>query len=503
MSIQLAQYRELYFSEAREQLERIADALSKLERAPGDRTAIKAAFRAAHTLKGMSATMGYDEMTVLAHALEDLLQSVREQAGDASAAHISPLFRTLEHMDRIISRLEAGQPPEAEGDGEGTQVAIPALTPADLAGRAPGEIWTVVRVSYGQLDQVMALIVQLAANAHRLAHRQADAEDEAGRAKWREHLSLLKQLLAAAWSLQMAPIGEVFDRFPRMLHDLARVQGKEIRVKLEGGEIEVGRGVLEEINETLLHLVRNAVAHGIEPLTERLRAGKDLRGTILLRASRCDDSITIEVGDDGRGLDAQRILQAAYKQGYISEAARGTLSEAEAYDLIMLPGFSLSPVVTNVSGRGVGMDIVKAKVEALQGSMRIRSRPGLGATFILQIRRSFGPLQVELVRLGDQIFAVPGEQTEKRLTLVGDDLDWLRTSGLSVSNPSIRVIDLRLSRRQPPRGNSEPYGCLVINHGGGIALCVDELLGKALWSKPSSVDAPTIPLLDLNQLNPA
>ncbi len=499
MSVQLAQYRELYFSEAREQLGRIAEALRKLERAPGDGTAFKAASRAAHTLKGMSATMGYDEMTVFAHALEDLLQSLHEHAHGDPITLIHPLFRTLDYLDGIISRLESGRSPETETIAARVPVAIPAPTPSDSVGRAPGQVPSMVRVSSRQLDQVMALTVKLVANGHRLAHGQANAQDEARSAGWREHLSLLVELEAAAWSLQMGPIGQVFDRFPQMLHDLARAQGKEIRVKLEGGESEVGRGLLEEINEPLLHLLRNAVAHGIEPLAERLQAGKDPRGTVLLRAYPCGEWITIKVGDDGRGLDAQRILQAATEQGFISKAARRTLSEAETYDLITLPGLSLAPVVTSVSGRGLGMDIVRAKVETLRGSMRIRSRPGRGTTFILQFPRTAGAVEIELVRVGDQIWAVPAAQIEKRFTSASDDLG-RRTGESNLRGRAVRVIDLRSPLHLPPRQESEPCGLLMIKNPAGTALRVDELLGKALWSTPSNGDAPLIPLLDLDQL---
>lgn len=502
MSVQLAQYRELYFSEAREQIGHIADALRKLERAPGDRIALKAAFRAAHTLKGMSATMGYDEVTVFSHALEDLLQSLREHRGSGPTALNYTLFRTLDYLDGIVGRLESGQSSEAEMITVGEQLPIPAPPSNDPVEGTSGQAPSLVRVTSGQLDQLTALIIRLVANAQRLGRGQAKAQDDARSTGWREHLSLLAELEATAWSLQMAPIGQVFDRFPQMLHGLARAQGKEIRFKLEGGESEVWRGLLEEVHEPLLHLLRNAVAHGIESPAERLKAGKDPRGTILLRAYPCGELITIEVGDDGRGLDTQRILQVAIEQGFVPEAARKTLSEAEAYDLITLPGFSLAPVVTNVSGRGVGMDIVRAKVEALRGSMRIRSQPGLGTTFILEFPRSYGAVEVELVRVGDQIYRLPAAQVETARA-PGRDNSGPPTGESNLPKRAIRVIDLRSSLHLPPRRDSEPYELLMIRNRGGTAVSVDELLGKVLWSTTSNGDAPLIPLLDLDQIVPA
>jgi two-component system chemotaxis sensor kinase CheA len=497
MPVELSQYRELYFSEAHEQLAAMAAALRKLERAPGERAPLEVAFRATHTLKGMSATMGYDEITVFAHAFEDLLQSVRDHSDGGSIGDIYPLFRTLDHLNSIVSGLESGHSPEADANA-----AEETAAPAGLA-REPGETSTFVRVSSEQLDGVMARTIELLASANRLPHAPADSQEDAGEPQWREHLALVKQLQAAVWSLRMAPIGDVFNRFPPMLHHLARTQGKEIRVVIQGGEIEVGRRVLEEVGEPLLHLLRNAVAHGVEPLAERLRAGKDPRGTVMLRACEQGDSITLEVGDDGRGLDAQRILQAAYEQAFISEAERRTLTESEAYNLIMLSGFSMSPVVTNASGRGLGLDIVRRKVESLQGTIHSRSQQGLGTTFIMQLPRISGAMQVELVRAGNQILAIPADQIESRRALAKEDLNGPRSDAITVSDRALRLIDLRSLFHIPPRSGSDSSRLQVIITRTGIALRVDEFLGRALWSKPPDGGVSAVPLLDLDQLPPA
>jgi chemotaxis protein histidine kinase CheA len=211
MSVQLDQYRELYFSEAREQLAAIASALRKLERAPGERAPLEIVSRATHTLKGMSATMGYDEITVFAHAFEDLLQSVRAHSDGASNGDIYPLFRALDHLNSIISELESGH---SRGDDAHAEEA--AAAPTGIA-RASGETSTLVRLSSEQLDHVMAHTIELLASAIRLPHAVANPNEE-GELKWREHLALVKQLQAAVWSLRMAPIGDAFNRFPTMLH---------------------------------------------------------------------------------------------------------------------------------------------------------------------------------------------------------------------------------------------------------------------------------------------
>lgn len=497
MSIQLAQYRDLYFSESHEQLAGIAASLKKLEETPGDKSAFEAAFRGAHTLKGMSATMGYDEITIFAHTFEDLLQSNRDKPAGESGADIYTLFRSLDHLNRLLSSLEFGE--SSEGAPEGME----SISIQTAAGREKGEVSSLVRVRFAQLDQLMARTLDLLASANHLAHALPGAQVERRGEKWREHLILVRDLQAAAWSVQMASVGEVFDRFPQMLHDLARAQGKEIRVEVQGREIEVGRSILDEVSEPLLHLLRNAVSHGIETLSERLDAGKEPRGTVSLRACQHGDTVIIEVGDDGRGLDAKRILQAAYEQSLISDSALRTLGEAEAYELIMRPGFSLAPVVTNASGRGVGLDIVRNQVQSLRGRMHIRSQPGHGTIFTLDLPRTFGGVQVELVRAGDQTLAIPATQIDSRVVLARQDLDGMRPGEFVTSDRIFNLVDLRSLVHLPSRPDADSYGLIVLNNGANLALRVDEFLGKALWSAPPDARLPAVPLLDLNHLPPA
>lgn len=488
MSVQLAQYRDLYFSEAHEQLGAIAAALRILERKPGERNALDVAFRAAHTLKGMSATMRYDEISVFAHAFEDLLQSTLGHSNSPGAS-IYPLFRTLDHLNNILNRLETGESAPAEGLG-------PEPTAAKSRGSAESiENCALVRVHTRQLDQVMARGVELLARAIRLANPR-NAFNSSDDSQLSDMLAGVKQLQSDLWCMQMAPIGEVFARFPPMLHELARSQNKEIRVAVEGGELEVGRRILEEVGEPLLHLLRNAVVHGIEPLTERLTLGKDPRGTVTLRAWPEGESVILEVGDDGRGLDARRILQAAYEQAFISGADRETMSEAQAYDLLMLPGFSMSPLITSASGRGIGLDIVRSKVEILHGTIRTCSHLGTGTCFNIEIPRIIGALQVELVRVGSQVLAIPAAQIESRRSLSGMELDSVTTGQEGAPGRTRQPIDLHTVYDIPQESGSETRGMLLITTHTGLAIRVDEFLGRALWSKDANGSKPAVPLLD-------
>jgi two-component system, chemotaxis family, sensor kinase CheA len=493
MSVQLAQYRDLYFSEAHEQLDTIADALRKLERAPGDRPPLDAALRATHTLKGMSAMMGYDEITTFAHAFEDLIQSALDHFGARSTDDTYPLFRTLGHLNKVVSGLESGHSPEADA------LAAEAAATAGGIAHPQGDASSLVRLRSEQLDRFMGRIVELLASANRLPAAESNVHREEGDTQWREHLALIRQLQAEVWSLRMAPISEVFNRFPPMLHELARAQGKEIRVSIQGSEIEVGRKVLEEVGEPLLHLLRNAVTHGIEPLPERLRAGKDPRGTVMLHACQRGDSVILEVGDDGRGLDAQHILQAAHERGFISEAELRSLSGPEAYELIMLSGFSMAPAVTHASGRGVGLDIVRTKVATLQGTIHTRSQPGLGTSFILELPLVLGAIPVELVRVGHMVLAVPAAQIESKRVLGQDDLTGTRPTITSEAGLPLHPIYLRSLFHLPPQPTSSHPGLPVIITRSAAALHVDEFLGRALWTEPSDGSSPAVPLFNPDQ----
>ncbi len=479
MEGKFAEYRDLYFGEAHQQLARIGDALHDLERARADRVALENAFRAAHTIKGMSSTMGYEEAVASAHALEDLLQAVRQRPGGASASNLFFLFRALNQLGQVISRLEADTPAQI-----GPPSGAHSTTGETMGPPASG----VIQVTTEQLDQLNLLVLQLVAHAPPVNGDQSSSGGEA-RSDFQQYLRALQD---AVWRLRMVPIGDLFRLYPRMLDEQARRQGKEVRVLLEGESIEIGRGLAEEINEPLLHLLRNAVVHGIEPLAERMKAGKDPRGTIEMRARLEGNWVVVQVADDGRGLNAEAILAAAHAQGFISAEDRDALTEDEAFKLITLPGFSLSQMVTPLAGRGVGMDVVQAKVEALHGSLTIHSEQGHGTTFTMRLPRTFGPMEVELVRCGDGVVAVPAGQIESHRRYIGDGLEEL---------DGVPLLDLR--ELLPSVANHAAPGAdrvLILLNQPRVAVLADGLLGRALWKAPGPDQQAPIPLLDLDRL---
>jgi two-component system chemotaxis sensor kinase CheA len=207
--------------------------------------------------------------------------------------------------------------------------------------------------------------------------------------------------------MRLIPLKKVFDKFPRLVRDLARAEGKQVDFRVEGQDIELDRTILDEISDPLMHVLRNAVDHGIEPPEERVAAGKPEQGVVTLSARREHDTVVIEVSDDGGGLDVDRIREKAVSKGLTSAEAASALTDEEVFDYVFHPGFSTNDEITDVSGRGVGMDVVKTTVESLDGSVSVSSELGEGTTFRVRLPVSVAIIKVLFVVVGDRQFGVP------------------------------------------------------------------------------------------------
>ena len=263
-----------------------------------------------------------------------------------------------------------------------------------------------IRVDLRRLDTLMDDIGELAIARGRLATlaaRQGDpALDEIALAISRLTSGLQSEIIAA----RMTPVWQVFDRFPRMVRDLARQMGKQVDFRVEGKDIELDRAILDEIADPLVHLLRNAIDHGIETAEERVAKGKDATGRLTLAAVRERSSVAIRVSDDGRGVDRARVLVKAREMGLVDEHTQ-TLGDEELYRLLMRSGFSTAKQVTDVSGRGVGIDVVATAARALGGSLEIRSEEGKGTAFTLRLPVTLAIMRALLARVGDETYAVP------------------------------------------------------------------------------------------------
>ncbi|MBA2685408.1 MAG: chemotaxis protein CheA [Gemmatimonadaceae bacterium] len=421
----LAKYAALFQSESREQLSTMNEELLALERAPTAAEPVSAVFRAVHSMKGMSATMGYASVTALAHELESLLDRVRHSELTVDRSVTDTLFAAVDARERAVeievaggsatlasapalARLQALAGARANGGGAATllpmttqEYAVPADS-ANGAGRAPRTI----RVELRRLDGLTNLSGELLVARGRLT----DVANEIAHPALDEALAqasrLISDLHQEIMASRMVPVGQVFDRFPRLVRDAAHALGKEIELTLNGREIGLDRSMLDEIGEPMVHLLRNAADHGIEQPEVRERAGKARAGQLTLTVTRERQMVTMRVEDDGRGIDRGQVLARARAQGLV-DATVESLSDEELVRIIARPGFSTAEKITDISGRGVGIDVVFTRVRELGGSVEIRSLQGTGTTVTLRMPVTLAIVRALLARVDGEMYAVP------------------------------------------------------------------------------------------------
>jgi len=287
-----------------------------------------------------------------------------------------------------------------------------------------------IRVDVKRLDQLMNLIGELVLAKNRLIKIYNDVEERYEGEKFLEELNqvvssisiVTTDLQIAVMKTRMLPIGKVFNKFPRLVRDLSRELGKKVKLIIEGEDTELDKSIIEEIGDPLVHMIRNSVDHGIEPPEERKKAGKPEEGTVWLRAYNEGNMIVIEIKDDGKGMDPELLKKKAIEKGIITESEAANMSDKEAFMLIFKPGFSTASKVTSVSGRGVGMDVVKTNIEKLNGIIEVDSIPGQGTTFKLKIPLTLAIIQALLVASQEDLFAVPLSNVIETVRIVEEDI---------------------------------------------------------------------------------
>ena len=272
-----------------------------------------------------------------------------------------------------------------------------------------------VRISVERLDTLMNLVGELVTNRNRLVQVESVIRTQFGKAEIVEELGessahigrIIDQLQGEVMRTRMLPISHVFDKFPRIIRDVARSSGRQVNLVVEGATTELDRSLIEAIKDPLIHLLRNAVDHGISSPEDRIKSGKPPTGTVTLTAAHTEGHIVITVGDDGRGIDPNHVRQAAIKRGLISEERAAQLNDEEAIDIIFQPNLSTAETLTEVSGRGVGMDVVRTNVEKLGGTVFVESRLGRGTVFRVTLPLTLAIMETMLVRIRNTVYAVP------------------------------------------------------------------------------------------------
>jgi two-component system, chemotaxis family, sensor kinase CheA len=429
-----------FVSEAREHLAGIVEALLGMEKGQGDADGrhIDRLFRAVHSIKGGAGFFGCHVIETLAHAMEEVLEALRQRAvvapgpavvdsllagadrimalvDDVQRSNDADVSDLLQRLAGLIAANGVSSPPSFE------TVATPAsptvkIDPAEEGLTKRAEQAMSLRVPVPLVDRLMTLAGELV-----LARNQALRSIDDGTAAMQPVLQRLdavtSELQGAVTQTRMQPVGNLFARFPRLVRDLARQLDKAIELEVSGTEVELDKSVLELLSDPLTHLVRNCCDHGIELRAERQRSGKPPTGKVSLNARHLGSQICIEVRDDGQGLDPQRIKQKALQVGLRTEADLARMSEKELLGLILMPGFSTAKEVTDVSGRGVGMDVVKTNLDQLGGSLEIESLPGAGAVFSLRVPLTLAIIPCLMVAAGGQRYAIPQKDLEELVCL--------------------------------------------------------------------------------------
>jgi two-component system chemotaxis sensor kinase CheA len=402
-----AGFRRLFAMEARQRLDRMGELLLALEGDVANQDTVAALFREAHTLKGAAAMVGETKVHDVAHGMEDALQQIRSGAAVATSAVVDSL---LGSVDLIRAML----------DGAPTTAVSPAQAKAQAPAPAPASTVAgdVVQVSLERLDELVRTAGESAAAHLRLGRLLATrlGTDPRELGEFRELQLVLNQLQELTLRVRMVPVATLGYTLHRALRELARTGSKAVRWEMAGGETELDRAVLERLADPLLHLVRNAVDHGIEAPAERTAAGKAEEGLIRLHAMQVGSEVVIAISDDGRGIDLQRVRTAAGRRS-IDTAG---MSDAEVLDLIFKPGFSTAKRVSDVSGRGVGLDVVRSALESIRGRVEVRTEPGRGTEFRLAVPITLAVIPCMLVSCAGQCLAIPIHSVVKVLHASAD-----------------------------------------------------------------------------------
>ncbi len=525
-----------FLVEAREILDRLGEQVVALEQEPGDRATLDAVFRGFHTIKGGAGFLDLPPMVHLCHAFEDRIDAARSGSCGLDAAAFDGAQRAVDILLDMLDALSRGEDldevdpallrqvrgadapaaPAAEPafempdnlddldfdalldslHGEG---AIPGAAPpppppkptpapkpaaakpaaAEKPALAPAEAEHTVRVDVRRLDALVNLVGELVLARNRLKTLRPDLHDENLDRAVTALDTVTARLQGAVMSARMQPVSRVFTRFPKLARDVARQLDKQVELVVEGGDTELDRNLVEALADPLVHLVRNAIDHGIEMPAVRHAVGKPEQGRVRLAAQQEGDHVAIEVSDDGGGIDAEAIRRSAIRKGLIDNETAGRLSEDECLSLLFLPGFSTRTEVSDLSGRGVGMDVVQSKIRELSGQVQIQSELGRGSRFIIRVPLTLAILPTLLVELDDDVYALPLVRVVEVVTHDDSQVMWMDGQ---------KILDLRerplpvLSLREwlgKGKGVADATRGVVLQAGEQrFCMLVDRVLGR-------------------------
>lgn len=540
MDMRLEENRELlteFHAEAIDHLSQIEAALLQLEQNPTDAEAISSIFRSFHTIKGVSGFLQLTPMHTLTHEVESLLDLVRNnklaltstiitemlKARDALQALVGQITVALEknvlptevvpvgHLIVAVKTLAAGgnagpaiaaeapapmptssavsalseePPPESVAAAPTVpgQAALQQAAAATAAATKKSSGPSTIRVNTEKLDSLMDVVgelvivqSQLQESARHLIENNTSLQRNLAQVS-----RITKELQHTSMALRMIPVKATFQKMERLARDLARDCAKKVAFSVEGEDTELDRTVVEEINDPLVHMVRNSLDHGLEPAAERVKVGKSEVGKVQLKAYHQGSNIVLEISDDGRGIDPQKVFNKAVKQGLVSEGQN--LSKEEILNLIFLPGFSTAEKVTSISGRGVGMDVVRRNIEKLRGKIEIESDIGKGSRFRIILPLTMAIIDGLIVKVGEDRFILPTTSVKMAYRPAADTLSTVQGRGevLDLRGKIIPLHRLHQKFGIEPKALNPADGIVVVVEFSGrtSGLLVDEMVSK-------------------------
>ncbi len=464
-----------FVAEAEETLDRIDPLFIELDEKGFDPGIINDIFRGMHTMKGAAGFLGFQKIVDVSHRAETILKKLRDREISLEPSLVDVILKSFDMVRQLIGEIKSKGQPEADisgmlialdgaldSFGNPPEVAVKAkkavierpasLVPSKPASAAPAcvpeketaaagqmedsqsrqkekekelksEAIQTLRIGVDKIDHVMNLTGEVVLIRNRLLNLAGSLEQRYSSDQQMESLLeavsfldlLTSDMQLAVMKMRMQPLKKVFGKFPRMVKEISAPLGKDVELRIEGEETEVDKTVIEQIGDPLVHIIRNSIDHAIEPKTERIALGKPERGVISISASQKGNQIIIEVSDDGRGIDVEKVKRKAVEKGLISEQEAAALGREGAVNLIFMPGLSTNDVATELSGRGVGMDVVKNNVSKLNGFIETITKKGVGTTFRISLPLTLAIIHALLVRVNDSVYAIP-------LTLVDETL---------------------------------------------------------------------------------
>ncbi len=540
MSDEMEEITAEFIAESEETLDNVDTLFVELEAKGSDQEIVNKLFRSVHTIKGAAGFLGFQSIVDVAHNAENIMKKVREGEMSISRPLIDVILKSVDmlrlllrhirdkdgvqeditalvkELGNVLATAQGKEPASAPKQGGGPlkskEPEAPHEKPAVVSspehaadsavqkrdteqGQAPVEAVAekkdslqTLRVEVGKIDKVMDLTGEVVLVRNRLLNIMNRLEqkytDDREVESLNEAVSFLDLITSdmqlGVMRMRMQPIQKVFSKFPRLVRDISGSLGKQVELKVFGEDTEVDRSVIEHIGDPMVHIIRNAIDHGLETPDERRSKGKSDQGTIMIRASQKGNQIVIEVSDDGRGVNVEKVKKKAVAKGVITADEAGRMTDESAVNLIFLPGFSTADVATELSGRGVGMDVVKTNISKLNGAVEITTNKDAGSTITIRLPLTVAIIQTLMVRSGSSRYAIPLAPVEETLMVSKEDISEVAGSeALTVRGRVYPLFDLT-GILGDSRDKDLLYKYAVVVSVGDKRFCigVDELLGQ-------------------------